>query len=283
MVKLDVHHLRTQLRNICLEECGSVDVYIDKFQNLCDQIAMDGPPISDREWFYEMINRLPSAWKVSEEIMATWVTSTKAWEELITYFLANETELREERNIPANSELYSKHWKKSKGRLSAKHGDKTGEEKFNAKCNGCGKSMHRKADCWQEEGNKGKRPKWWNEKDKNEARATKDLPVENSETKTQMWAIRDNGEQVMAAKPAPAKANWVLDSGCTRHVTPCRKAFTKFESIPDGQHAVETATCEQVYARVSGNVTVRVRTPEGKGDVEIFDALSVPLCTSSLV
>ena len=28
-VKLDVHHLRTQLRNIRLEECGSVDVYVD--------------------------------------------------------------------------------------------------------------------------------------------------------------------------------------------------------------------------------------------------------------
>ena len=125
-VKLDVHHLRTQIRNVRLKECGSVDVYVDKFQNPWDQIAMAGPPISDSERFYEMMNGLPSEWKVSKKIMATSVTSTEAWEELIPLFLAKETELREERNIPADSVLYSKHWKKGKRRSSAKHGDKTG-------------------------------------------------------------------------------------------------------------------------------------------------------------
>ena len=79
-VKLDVHHLRTRIRNIRLEECGSVDAYIDKFQDLCDQIAMAGPPISDSERFYEMMNGLPSDWKVSKEIMVTRVTSTEAWD-----------------------------------------------------------------------------------------------------------------------------------------------------------------------------------------------------------
>ena len=66
-------------------------------------------------------------------------------------------------------------------------------------------------------------------------------------------------------------------------MTPCRNTFTTFKSIPDGQDAVETATGEQVFARGSGNVTVHVRTPEGNADVEIFDALYIPLCTSSLV
>ena len=114
-VKLDVQHLRTHIRNIRLEECRSVDVYIHKFQNLCDQIAMAGPPITDTERCYEMMNGLPSEWTVSKEIMATRVTSTEAWEELIPFFLAMETELREECNIPADSVLYSKHWKKGKG------------------------------------------------------------------------------------------------------------------------------------------------------------------------
>ena len=68
-------------------------MYVDKFQNLCDQIAMAGPPISDSERFYEMMNGLPSERKVSKEIMATLVTSTEAWEELIPFFLAKETEL----------------------------------------------------------------------------------------------------------------------------------------------------------------------------------------------
>ena len=98
-----------------------------------------------------------------------------------------------------------------------------------------------------------------------------------------MWAIGDIGEQAMAAKPAPTKANWMLDSGCTCHMTPCRNAFTTFKSIPDGQHAIETATGKQVFARESGKVTVCVRTPEGNADIEIFDSLYVPLCTSSLV
>ena len=89
-VRLGVRQLRTQLRNIRFEECRSVDVYVDKFQNLCDQIAMAGPPISDSKRFYEMMNGLPSELMVSKEIMATQVTSTEAWEELIPFFLARK-------------------------------------------------------------------------------------------------------------------------------------------------------------------------------------------------
>ena len=85
----------------------------------------------------------------------------------------------------------SKNWKKGKGRSGARHGEETREEKLNGKCNGCGKSGYRKADCWQEEGSKGKRPKWWKEKDNDEARARKDSPGYSGDTKTRMWAIRD--------------------------------------------------------------------------------------------
>ena len=52
---------------------------------------------------------------------------------------------------------------------------------------------------------------------------------------------------------------------------PCQNTFTTFKSIPDGQHAVETATGEKVFANGSGNVTARVHTPEGNADVEIFN------------
>ena len=64
------------------------------------------------------------------------------------------------------------------------------EEKFIGKCEGCGKSGHKKADCWQEEANKGKRPKWW----KDQAKTVVTVGASVGESTSKMWVVREIGE-----------------------------------------------------------------------------------------
>ena len=276
-VKLNVHHLRIQLCDVKLEECGSIEAYAERFQSLCDQITLAGQIVSDSERFFYMMEGLPSEWDNYRDIMAGRVTTSDAWQELIPLLLVKEAELRNKRNIPAEGALYGKSWKKGK------KGEKRGKgEKFAGKCDGCGKKGHKKVDCWLEDANKEKRPKWWKEKD--EAKAVTTVATTTGESDDQAWAVRDiePGDSVMAAK-ATARPDWVLDSGCTRHMTPHRGEFKTFRAIPDGQHAIETATGERVFATGSGSVTVIMDTPDGKSRVNISDVLFVAKCEASLI
>ena len=48
-VKLGRHHLRKQIANVKLADCGSVDAYVARFPSLCDQIALPGTAISNSD------------------------------------------------------------------------------------------------------------------------------------------------------------------------------------------------------------------------------------------
>ena len=283
-VKLGRHYLRRQIANVKLAECGTVDAYVARFQSLCDQIALAGSEISKSERFFHMLEGLPSEWDTFCEIVDTRVTSDEAWEELIPLLLKREADLREKRGISEDTALYGKANKR--GQFGKQKGTRGGEnnkdkgkdgEKFAGKCNGCGKNGHKKADCWLEEENNEKRPNWWKNKEKDEAKA-----VTDGESSTQMFAVRD-GRNTDRAMAAHAEIEWILDSGCTRHITPHRNEFRTFKPIPDSQHAVDTATGQRVYATGTGNVAMMVNTPEGEVEITITDVLYVEDCETSLV
>jgi hypothetical protein len=58
-IKLDVHHLRLQLTEVKLEECGSVDDYVDRFQQICNQIVLAGKMGSDGEKYFFIMEGHP--------------------------------------------------------------------------------------------------------------------------------------------------------------------------------------------------------------------------------
>ena len=97
-----------------------------------------------------------------------------------------------------------------------------------------------------------------------------------------MFAVRDGGnaERAMAAH---TEIEWIHHSGCTRHMTPHRNEFRTFKLIPDGQHALDTAMGQRVYATGTGNVAMMVNTPEGEVEITITDVLYVKDCETSLV
>ena len=124
-VNLGRHHLRRQIVNVKLAECGSVNAYVSRFQSLCDQIALAGTAISNSERFFYMLEGLPSDWETFCEIVDTRVTLDEAWEELIPLLIKREADIREKRGIPEDTALYGKAGRK--GRFGKKKGTRGGE------------------------------------------------------------------------------------------------------------------------------------------------------------
>ena len=77
-LKLNMHHLRIQLCDVKLEECGSSEAYTERFQSLCNQITLTGQTVSGRERFFYIMEGLPSEWGNYRDVMAGRATTSDA-------------------------------------------------------------------------------------------------------------------------------------------------------------------------------------------------------------
>jgi hypothetical protein len=69
---LNVNHLRAQLYEIKLSDCGSVGAYIGKIQSSSEKIAMVGQTIADTERYFHILHGLPEEWQnIKDVIMNT--------------------------------------------------------------------------------------------------------------------------------------------------------------------------------------------------------------------
>jgi hypothetical protein len=55
---LNVNHLRAQLYEIKLSDCGSVEAYIGKIQSFSEKIAIAGQTITDAEHYFHILHGL---------------------------------------------------------------------------------------------------------------------------------------------------------------------------------------------------------------------------------
>ena len=200
-LRLDVHHLRMQLTEVRLEQCGSVDAYVDRFQQICGQIALAGKNVSDGERYFFMMEGLASEWENYRDVMNSQIADTDKWEALIPLILVKEAELRKKKGISPDSALYTKVSKKGGQGGRGKH-DGQGKQVFSGKCDKCGKVGHKKVDCWPDESNKGKRPKWWKKKDdgkvaKEEASGKDNEKGTKQATTSHMWAMQEVVDQML--------------------------------------------------------------------------------------
>ena len=88
-------------------------------------------------------------------------------------------------------------------------------------CNYCKKKGHIKADCW----------KLQKKQQSSESNSSKRLEgmVEANVAKE-----KEVSEYVLSVSTVRSKDDWILDSGCTHHVTPYREFFSTYEPIDGG-------------------------------------------------
>ena len=112
-LKLDFHHPRMQLTEIRIEECSSVDAYVDRFQQVGDQIALAGKTIADGEPYFQMLQGVPAQWANYKDMMGMHIGIMDKWEELNPLMLKKEGKLRKTKGILPHSALYT--WSGTKG------------------------------------------------------------------------------------------------------------------------------------------------------------------------
>jgi hypothetical protein len=171
------YYVRNDLIAVKLEDCGSVDAYVTKIQNLLDQYKLgsqDNDSLGVKEHVFYIIHSIPEGgdWDVVLRFIHDKLEA-EGWNKepakIIKLLQNREAELRKMKGIASDVLLYTKtamtsSKETSKGKADAK------KDKAKQVCTNCKEEGHLEENCWIKHGKPGsKRGK----KDKDDAESEK--------------------------------------------------------------------------------------------------------------
>ncbi len=172
--------------------------------------------------------------------------------------------------------------------FSANIGAKGNKRTFQGDCYNCGKKGHRATDCRSKKPEKrtGKGPERLEKGPSTGPLATPgggrglspgpNLPSQeaNSATETSWMALTERSEE--------AELLWVIDSGCSRHMTYSKEAFIEYHLLEE-PIAVNTASGTRIQAIAEGVVSLKVAIEGTERTVALNRVLHVPKLAGNLI
>lgn len=239
--------LKERLFTLRMSEGTPIQTHLNEFNSITVDLENLDVTIDDEDKAVLLIVSLPPSYKHFKEIMLYGNRVSLSFEDVKSHLLSKEkfdTEIHSEnsgeglvirgRNAEIGSNSKNRSRSKSRGRNS----------KF---CRYCKKKGHEVSECF----------KLKNKQDKEDKGKAKQ-PDQHAEAS--VVESGSDGELLIAADVEQRSRNeWILDSGCTFHMSPNRDWFTTYEKIDGGLVLMgNDAQC-----KVVGLGTVQIKTHDG--------------------
>jgi len=156
--------------------------------------------------------------------------------------------------------------------LSAKTGAK---KAFQGKCFNCGKPGHKKANCRSRKS--AESPSTGPLETPGGGRGLSPGPKINANSAVEASWIATTGDSYSGDDLL-----WIVDSGCSRHMTFCKEAFTEYSAL-NTPIRVNTASGACITAIAEGTIQLSVAVNGAKRTVALTKVLHVPKLTGSLI
>jgi len=197
-------------------------------------------------------------------------------------------------------------WKRPNGesrKTTTRTRDSTTSQKFTGNCPKCGKKGHRAKDCWSKGANGKKKSgntrggnmdrasimdeQIWLTEDIGPSRGTRTARFCSVLASTQHSDSRNSNandmqneiDKALSSYTDHDEPTWVLDSGCTNHMTSRKDIFLEgqFTTLQGNKRQIRTATGELVPAAGVRNIRIPIWLPgRGKGIIQLCDVLYIP-------
>ncbi|TPX73217.1 hypothetical protein CcCBS67573_g05520 [Chytriomyces confervae] len=223
----------------------SFEKFVSDMERYRRQLKGDSE-VKDSEMIVQMMSNLPASWD-------TFLQGLRSRTDVMSNYTKFKAEIHAEHQWRGDNN----NEKKPTGSRGVAMQAKQSTPKFKGKCNNCGKSGHKKSDCWGKGSDKeGQGPK---QKDK-----------KNNEKKANQ--VNQSRNYVLtAAKIKSAEGDWILDSGASNHMTG-DKHIIKGLTHKDDLGKVTVASGDQF--EITGTGSVELKGEEGI--VTITGVLYVP-------
>ena len=239
-------YLKQKLYMLRMTEGTSILSHLDKFDSLIMDLKNVEVKIEDEDQAILLLCSLPQSFKYfrdtmiygKESVSYDSIKSALKSKEQIDRDITGETSRSQAEGLFVRGRSENRDFEKgkSKGRSKSRH--------KNLICNYCKKKGHIKADCY---------------KLKNKEKSK--VEQNNSNTAEASVAADENEGIIFVATEDKVRSNkeWILDSGCSYHMSPDRECFATYESFDGGVVLMgNNAAC-----KVVGKGTVRIKMYDG--------------------
>ena len=251
-----VFNLWIQVISSRLDDSSPMAPQIAKINEGRVALANAAHGITDSQYCLTLLNALPPSYEiVASTILASGDPANLKYSEIISRII-NEEGRRAGPSAALN---------KAKA-APIRQGGKKKKDHSNLTCHYCNKKGHIKPDCHKKKREEAEKKK------KEDGTATAGSKAANSHVLVPTTAsiMEVNDDLTAALYAAEAKSRWMMDSGATHHITPCRSDFKDYSLTKGTIRLGDKSTVDQV-----GVGSVVFKSPQGY-EITLSNVLHVP-------
>ena len=250
----------TKLQQMRMDPEEPVMKYTNKIENLVNELAAAGHPISSLEKKRALLRGLREEFSVVAQVIRT---TGKDYDEAVSQLIIHESSM----NIDSPQEATA---------LITPHA-KTRNWKRGKKCFHCGRKGHLKHECWLNPESKKFKGKNWKRKCVQEnSKDQGDDKKANNEKKNDIAFLTT----AMTVKQSNNSSKWMVDCACTRHICNDKDSFT---TLVCSQDSVQVGNKEELSAHGYGSVTLTSVVNGVTFNLELHDVLYCPEMMYNLI
>ena len=249
-----IFNLWIQLTQARLDDSQPMTSQLAKLNEARVNLSNASMGVTDTQYCLILLNALPSSYEVvASTILASGAPSSLSHSEIIARIL-NEEGRRSGNSAALNA-----------ARAPIKSdGNKKRKDHSNLTCHYCNKKGHIKPDC--------RKKKKDDSSNKKKEEGTSGSKAANTHVLTHTTASIEevNDDLTAALYAADARPRWMMDSGATHHITPCRSDFKDYSSVNGTICLGDKSTVNQI-----GIGTVVFKSPQGY-EITLSNVLHAP-------
>jgi len=275
---LELYHFRRSLFDCTFDAYRTAAEYVHKIERIIECLREAEEEIKPREKTFYLLNGLPVSWREWRDLQAT-ILKPDQPEDLIVAIKARESTMNRDKGGSTGNDAvlavrgkgygYGSSASGSGGASSSQTMRGNGQASYRQSivCYYCQKKGHRRSECRRLKSD-----------------TAKGVRMEKVTTAAQVASADQPKNSLFTAfclTGAPtSRHQWLLDSGCSTHVTGLWDCFTNYERIPNGEHRIHVANNAEINALGQGDVTLLVWDDGKQGKMELLlkDVLHVPAC-----
>jgi len=274
---LELYYFRRSLFDCTFDAYQRAAEYVHEIERIIECLREAEEEIKPREKTFYLLNGLPASWRAWRDHQATILKSDQTLD-LITAIKARESTMNRDKGGSMGNDAVLAVRGKGYGYGSSASGSggassiagRVSRQRSNGQpivCYYCQKKGHRRSECR-----------------KLKSETAKGICTDKVTTAAQVVSTDQPENSLFTAfssTSAPtSRHQWLLNSGCSTHVTGLRDSFTTYEQIPDGEYRIRVANNTEINALSRGDVTLLVWDDGKQCKMELIlsGVLHVPAC-----
>jgi len=251
---LELHNFRRSLFDCTFDTYRTAAEYVHEIEQIIQYLREAEEEIKPREKTFYLLNGRPASWREWRDLQGTILIPDQP-EDLIAAIKARESTMNSDKGGSTGKDAvlavmgkgygYGSSASESGGASSSQTMRGNGQASYGQSIVGyyCQKKGHRRS-----------------ESRRLKSDTAKGVPTEKVMTAAQVASTDQPKNSLFTAfssTGAPtSRHQWLLNSGCSTHVTGLRDCFTTYERIPDGEHRIRVANNAEINALGRNDVTL---------------------------